>query len=306
MNGLPSNVILNGISPPVSLKVCSNQVPTDMYTGPSAMDRSMATNNLSQQQDRASRAAGGVIANDVRYSTASPGFYSQYGCGCSSVVVPLSGYPCMYFDGTEGPDLNGTRLVIPNDADLRMGTGDFTIEWFQKMTYNHNNPRIFWIGDDTDASIGLTIEFDTGDFLYWANYSGFSDVGSINIFDEWAHIAICRSGTTTRIFVNGTQLGSDITDTTDYNEAIKSLTLGQTTDFQGVNAEYTGYITNFHWVKGTALYPTSASFTVPTVPLSPVANTKLLLRAASSGSLLTDSSASPKTVTNYGVTWANV
>lgn len=59
-------------SNPVIVPVYTNQPPTDMYTAPYAADSSTPTNKLSQQQDKAFRAAGGVIANDVKYSTASP------------------------------------------------------------------------------------------------------------------------------------------------------------------------------------------------------------------------------------------
>jgi hypothetical protein len=37
-------------------------------------------------------------------------------------------------------------ITIPNDVDLRMGTGDFTIEWFQyQLAGSGTNQRIFSI-----------------------------------------------------------------------------------------------------------------------------------------------------------------
>jgi hypothetical protein len=55
-------------------------------------------------------------------------------------------------------------------------------------------------------------------------------------------------------------------------------------------------------VNGTALY--TGAFTPPTQPITPVSNTKLLLLATTSGTLLTDSSGLGKTVTNIGgIAW---
>ena len=184
-----------------------------------------------------------------------------------------------------------------------MRTGDFTIEWFQKITQNNSHPRVFSIGTYSSASIAVSIEGTA--FYYWNTSGANLGVDVSSCFSNWTHVAICRSGATTRIFLNGAQLSVDITDTYDYNDSLNDLAIGNESSPPTVGSAYTGYLTNFHWVKGTALYPTAASFPVPSIPLTPVANTKLLMLAAASGSLLTDSSASPKTVTNYGVTWAN-
>jgi len=71
-----------------------------------------------------------------------------------------------------------------------------------------------------------------------------------------------------------------------------------TMEFSGTTSDY---LTNFHWVKGTALY--TANFSTPKTPISPVANTKLLLLATTSGAVTSDSSGLGKTVTNTGVSW---
>ena len=108
MNGLPKNVILNGISPPVTTQICCN-----------AADSSVSTNNLSQQQARASRAAGGVIANDVKYSTASPGIQLKT---CSEVHTILHAYN----NNTPAPSLKcdrGFNRYFPSaDSNSSCGT----------------------------------------------------------------------------------------------------------------------------------------------------------------------------------------
>jgi hypothetical protein len=57
-------------------------------------------------------------------------------------------------------------------------------------------------------------------------------------------------------------------------------------------------MTNFRIVKGTAVY--TSAFTPSTNPLTAVSGTQLLLKAASSETLVTDSSTNNLTVTNNG------
>ena len=64
-------------------------------------------------------------------------------------------------------------------------------------------------------------------------------------------------------------------------------------------------MSNLRAVVGTALYnPNSATITVPTMPLTNVANTKLLLNFNNAGSITVDSSGN-QTVTNFGATFVS-
>ena len=64
---------------------------------------------------------------------------------------------------------------------------------------------------------------------------------------------------------------------------------------------FNGNITNFRWTKGTAVY--TSAFTVPTAPLTALADTKLLLLGKSDAPFA-DSSGLDKTATNFGVVGA--
>ena len=62
-------------------------------------------------------------------------------------------------------------------------------------------------------------------------------------------------------------------------------------------------ITNLRFLVGTALYDTaSPTITVPTPPLTAIANTKLLLLANSAGTMTVDTSGN-QTITNTGATF---
>ena len=186
---------------------------------------------------------------------------------------------------------NGTNqyVSVPGSSDWAVGTGDFTVEWFQYQTsFSSAWPRIFSVGSYPSTSIGVSIE--GGTIYVWLAGAGprlFASAGSIS--NQWVHFAVTRSGTTLRIFKNGVQLASG-TNSTNVTNSSTPLYVGS----EGTSGTYFGgLITNFHFVKGTALY--TSAFT-PSGPLSAVADTKLLLQAVSSGSLLSDSSGLARTV----------
>lgn len=151
-------------------------------------------------------------------------------------------------------------LSVPNSAALNFRTGDFTVEWQQYQTDTNNFPRIFQMGTyDTFINIGVSIE--GGTFYFWSN----SVPRSIRVLNTnqyknvWVHFAISRSSGTTRIFMNGTQIGS-IADTNDYNSTAE-LTIGNEETKSNI-AAFGGYMTYFSWNKGFAKY--TSNFTVPT------------------------------------------
>jgi hypothetical protein len=88
----------------------------------------------------------------------------------------------------------------------------------------------------------------------------------------WTHIAVTRASGTTRLFINGNLLTS-ASDLNNY--AAQAVTVG---NYGGGGGYYfSGYMTNIRLIKGAAAY--TASFTLPTVPLTAVTGTSLLLNA---------------------------
>jgi hypothetical protein len=67
------------------------------------------------------------------------------------------------------------------------------------------------------------------------------------------------------VYRNGTQLGSQITDTNNITNTVDPLTIGNE-NTSSLIAAFVGYITNFRWVKGLAVY--TGNFTVPTSALT--------------------------------------
>ena len=213
--------------------------------------------------------------------------------GYPNPTVPINKGGSMLFPGT-----NSSYLSVPNDADFRFRTGQFTIEWFQYMTSQTSNPRVFTIGAFPSATVGVSIE--GARFYFWVNGSSGINFGLTSYLNTWVHFAVTRDASNIiRIFQNGVVKLTTTANTYDFNNTSAVLAIGNETTS---GSPFPGYITNFHWVNGTALY--TGAFTPPTQPITPVANTKLLLLATTSGTLLTDSSGLGKTVTNIGgIAW---
>jgi hypothetical protein len=151
-------------------------------------------------------------------------------------------------------------------ADWAVGTGDFTIEWFGFQTTTASFQRVFTVDDFNSIDIGVSIENAT--FYYWANSSfRYSSAGATSI-NTWYHWAVVRASGTTSVYRNGTLRGSSFSDTNNITNTVDPLTIGNENTASTL-AAYVGYITNFRWIKGLAVY--TGEFTVPTSALTATA-----------------------------------
>lgn len=196
-----------------------------------------------------------------------------------------------------------SNLSIANDADIQLGTGDFTIEFFIFiLPAGPSFPRIFSVGSLSSGTVRIAMSIegttDTNRTIYlWATTA--ISIQSGNYLNEWVHIAISRTSGTMRVFIDGVQAYS-AANTNNLTNSTDVLRIGNQSSTSAESA-FKGYLTNFRWIKGTGLY--TANFSKPQVPLTAVTNTKILLLATTSGAVTTDSSSVPKTVTNTSVTW---
>jgi len=191
---------------------------------------------------------------------------------------------------------NGTSQYIsaPASSAWAFGTGDFTIEWWQYMTSQPSNPRVFSVGNYSTASIAVSIESASGIFYVWEN-SGvrFSyNLSTGGYLNQWIHFAISRVSGTTRVFKNGSLIGSSYSDSNNISDSSHAFTICQESTPTS-NSYFPGYISNFRVLKGTGLY--SSNFTPPTSHLTAIANTQLL---TCQNSTLIDNSPNNFTITN--------
>lgn len=189
---------------------------------------------------------------------------------------------------------NGSALRYANEADFRMGTGNFTIEWFQYFSTLPANPRAFSIGTYSTASIAVSLE--NSRFYLWIGASN-SNFLYGTIANKWVHFAVVgENGTTIKVYQDGV-LKTTYNVAYNLNDSTNTLMIGNEST-RTTASSFTGYITNFRWTKGTAVY--TSAFTVPASPLTALPDTKLLL-LASTDAPFADSSGLNKTPTNFGV-----
>lgn len=158
-------------------------------------------------------------------------------------------------------------ITTAGSDDWAVGTGDFTAEWFSYQTTLTQFQRAFTVGDYPNIKIGVSIE--TGTFYYWANDNTRYSSASASTANVWRHWAVVRQSGVTKVYRNGTLLGTQITDTNNVTNNTTAFVIGNTNTY-ATNAALVGYLTNFRWVKGLAVY--TGNFTVPTSALTATAS----------------------------------
>jgi hypothetical protein len=134
--------------------------------------------------------------------------------------------------------------------------------------------------------------FTVGTLYITNNSAGFTHGGTPNI-NAWNHIAYVNIASTgSSVYLNGVQTGTD----SAYSFPAANTFIGANNDG---SQKFTGYISNLRVVKGTAVY-TGTSFTVPTLPLTAISGTQLLLNTTYDSNYLKDNSSNNFTITNYG------
>jgi hypothetical protein len=109
--------------------------------------------------------------------------------------------------------------------------------------------QLYW------RSTGTSIAFAIGSTILLQDSSATRVVAN-----QWYHVAVTRSGTTARLFIDGTQVAS----ATDSSSLTNSLPLSIGTQFSTSTNYLNGYVDELRITKGVARY--ISNFSVATVP----------------------------------------
>jgi hypothetical protein len=150
------------------------------------------TNGSTTIIDNSSHAFTITTAGDASITTTGP----KYGSGCLAL------------DGT------GDYIQTPADSLFALRAGDFTIECWVYVNSGNSNNGLFTFGG---TSSGLAVAIYSGNWRVAPEGSNGTTMGAVTT-GAWQHLALCRSGSSLRFFIDGTQLGSTITDTTNYTD----------------------------------------------------------------------------------------
>jgi len=180
-------------------------------------------------------------------------------------------------------------MTIPANTATNVLGGDFTIEaWVFPNAFNAYN-FIAMQDDGNSGSQNFQLLYTSAGLVKFTTWSTSSRGSFWEILstaaltrNAWNHVAVTRSGTTTRLFLNGVQQVSS-TNTVWAGASIQtgignwSAGSNQTTTYSKLN----GYVSNLRIVKGTAVY--TAAFTPPTSPVTAITGTSLLLNCTNAG-----------------------
>ena len=179
----------------------------------------------------------------------------------STAQYPTGMTRSIYFDGS------GDYLTVPSSSAFAFGTGDFTIEyWIYSISFT-TTPTVVDSRNTGVSNNGYSDYFSSGgNFnLYLGSATVFTSSSAIPT-STWTHIAISRSGTSLRVFINGVQNGSTLTNSINFSDTNLLIAVNRGTVANTINtAFFNGYVSNVRIVKGTAVY--TGTFT-PSAPLS--------------------------------------
>jgi hypothetical protein len=186
-----------------------------------------------------------------------------------STSVVKFGTGSMAFDGT------GDFLVVGNPAsnpNLDFGSGNFTVEtWIYPLgtaTYlvagslaDLSGNGCWWLLVNGTFSGGSTIQFGYNTTIGGSGTNVLAGSGTLPT-STWSHIAVTRSGSSIRCFVNGTQVGTTNTGigTSAIAAVNQNILIGQSVN--GGPYSMNGYLDDMRFTKGVARY--TATFTPPT------------------------------------------
>ena len=195
-----------------------------------------------------------------------------------------------------GFDGSGDYLTVPSSSNLVLGSGDFCVEmWYYQQANAFAalfSNAVSSGGGDAQFEIQIASSTFYPTLMGWATAFLTSNVASTP--NAWNHIAVCRSGTTLSMFLNGTRVAT----TTTSNNFSSTNSFHISRQAAGAAAYINGYISNLRVVKGSSVYtPSATTIAVPTQPLTAVANTQLLTCQSST---LIDNSVNQFAITAVG------
>ena len=158
------------------------------------------------------------------------------------------------------------RLYLDGGDDFTFGDGDFTIECWVRFAGLGSTYRHIYDGrSSTDGAYPDFVVNPSGQLVFWVN-------GAARITDptplstgQWYHVAVARSGQSTKLFKDGVQVGGTWTDLTTYlaPSAARPLIAG---DAVLASNNCNGWLDEFRVSKGVARW--TANFTPPSLPYS--------------------------------------
>lgn len=164
---------------------------------------------------------------------------------------------------------SSTYLRSQAGADFAFGRSDFTLEGFYRET-SSSGTQCLYDGRNSASGYGLA--------LYSRNAGGISVSGNAGVVatatgvfftSTSQHFAMCRQGSTLRVYVNGMQILSSTAAAVSELFGGGGAAIGGSYLAQSASGQYAiGAMKHLRATRGTCLYPNGTTFTPPSVPFA--------------------------------------
>ena len=192
---------------------------------------------------------------------------SRFGASQLDTAQKKFGTASILLDGTED------NVKVPTDEDFGFGSANWCLEAFIRPGSVTGTQRIFDLRDGSATDTAPTMYLN-GTALHFAVGNTSQINGGTLSTGTWYHVAVARSNGTTRLFLDGTELGT-YTDCNDYGTTTP-VVIGSNYAASPVEA-FNGYVDEVRISKGSARF--TAGFTPTTSEYGSDLNTVLLLHA---------------------------
>ncbi len=209
------------------------------------------------------------------------GATSSYGYAANTVITPFNVSSLDYvairviqvtLSGSLNFVDNTYKINYTADNTFALGTNDFTVDLWAKVSSSSANATFYDAGGNVNAAGGFAFWVEAGILKLRYNGTGHDLSAAFTYDNAWHHYAAVRSGTSFTIYVDG--ISKATATYASYNINRTDPVVGALSNFP-VNYSLIGEIRNLRVVKGTALW--TNTFTPPVVPLANVSGTVLLL-----------------------------
>lgn len=185
-------------------------------------------------------------------SSGSPKTITANGNATQSLTQSKFGGKSLFLDGS------GDYLTVPS---ITFGSGDFAIEgWLYFNTISNTYTGVY-DGRITNIQGATPTLILNQNAISWYTNGNFQITGSSLSTGQWYYVAVARSSGSTRMYINGAQVGQTYSDYTNYGSTNTPL-IGKLFDGYEMN----GYIDEFRITVGSARGYTGSTIAVPTTP----------------------------------------
>jgi hypothetical protein len=155
---------------------------------------------------------------------------------------------------------NSSYFSISSDANAFYMSDNFTIEWWQYLTsYGSSTVGGVISGPTLGSYFRLAWNVSASNSLTLGVGSTVVFTGATPTTNQWQHIAISRTDSTNRLYIDGTLVNTQ-TDRTAHPTDPAGVRIG----FQAFVIGIVGYVDDFRWTCGSNRGYTGSTITVPT------------------------------------------